>query len=148
MFRRSASEMRILILAPVGRDAPLLAQIIEALSIEPAIVPDAASLLKELPLGVGAAILADEAIPPRQIHELASWLSAEQPWSDPPFIILTPAGQTKEYSQRRSQEFSTLGNFTLIERPVRPETLQSAVRAALRGRMKQYEARSRHEALC
>ncbi|HEY6343874.1 MAG TPA: ATP-binding protein [Bryobacteraceae bacterium] len=147
MFRRGAGEMRVLILAPVGRDATLLAQTVEALSVEPAIVPDAASLLKELPLGVGASILADEAIPPHHIHELTSWLSAEPPWSDPPFIILTPAGQTQAYSHRRSQEFSTLGNFTLTERPVRPESLQSAVRAALRGRMKQYEVRSRQEAL-
>lgn len=67
--------------------------------------------------------------------------------ADPPFVILTPAGQTQEYSHQRSQELSTLGNFTLIERPVQRETLQSAVRAALRGRMKQYEVRSRQEAL-
>jgi signal transduction histidine kinase len=147
MYRRGAKEMRVLILAPVGRDAALLARTVEALSVEPAIVPDAAALLKELPLGVGASILADEAIPPHHIHELTSWLSAEPPWSDPPFIILTPAGQTQDYSHQRSQEFSTLGNFTLAERPVRPETLQSAVRAALRGRMKQYEVRSRQEAL-
>jgi signal transduction histidine kinase len=147
MFRRSASEMRVLILAPIGRDAALLAQIVETLGAAAVVVADVASLLKELPLGAGASILADEAVRPRHIDELTSWLSAEPPWSDPPFIILTPAGQTKEYSYRRSQEFSTLGNFTLIERPVRPETLQSAVRAALRGRMKQYEVRSRQEAL-
>jgi light-regulated signal transduction histidine kinase (bacteriophytochrome) len=51
------------------------------------------------------------------------------------------------HSHQRAQEFSTLGNFTLIERPVRPETIQSAVRSALRGRMKQYEIRSRQQAL-
>jgi len=147
MFRRSSSEMRVLILAPVGRDAALLAQIVDALLMPVVIVPDGAALLNELPLGVGASILADEAIHTHHIHGLTSWLSAEPPWSDPPFIILTPAGQTKEYSHQRSQEFSTLGNFTLIERPVRLETLQSSVRAALRGRMKQYEIRSRQEAL-
>jgi signal transduction histidine kinase len=147
MFRRSDSEMRVLILAPVGRDAALLAQIVDALNMTPAIVPDAAALLKELPLGVGTSIVADEAISSRDIHELTSWLSAEPPWSDPPFIIMTQGGQTEHYSLQRAQEFSTLGNFTLIERPMRPEILQSAVRAALRGRMKQYEVRSRQEAL-
>jgi signal transduction histidine kinase len=147
MFRRSASEMRVLILAPVGRDAALLAQTIDALNVVPVIVPDAPALVKELPLGVGASIVADEAISPNHIHELTSWLSAEPPWSDPPFIVMTPGGQSKQSSHQRAQEFSTLGNFTLIERPMRPETLQSAVRAALRGRMKQYEVRSRQEAL-
>ena len=147
MFRRSANEMRVLILAPIGRDAALLAKIVEALPAEPAIVPHAAAFLKELPLGVGASLLADEAVRPDDIRELISWVSAEPPWSDPPFVILTPAGQTNQYSHQRYKEFSTLGNFTLIERPARPETLQSAVRAALRGRMKQYEVRSRQDAL-
>src|ERR1051326_3246434 len=147
MYRQSASEMRVLILAPVGRDAALLAQIVRALPADPVIVPHTAALLQELPLGVGASLLADEAIRPAHIHQLTSWVAAEPPWSDPPFIILAPTGQSNEYSHRRSNEFSTLGNFTLIERPARPETLQSAVRGALRGRMKQYEIRSRQEAL-
>jgi signal transduction histidine kinase len=147
MFRKSASEMRVLILAPVGRDANLLAQTVETLGLEPAIVPDANALLKEVSQGVGVSIIADEAISPRHIHELTTWLSAEPPWSDPPFIMLTPSGQTMQHSHQRAQEFSTLGNFTLLERPVRPETIQSAVRAALRGRMKQYEIRSQQDAL-
>ena len=147
MFRRSASEMRVLILAPIGRDATLLAQTVETLDLESTIVPDANALVKEVSEGVGVSIVADEAISPRQIHELTSWLAAEPTWSDPPFIVLTPRGQTMPYSHQRAQEFSTLGNFTLIERPVRPETIQSAVRAALRGRMRQYEIRSRQEAL-
>ena len=147
MFRRSSSEMRVLILAPVGRDAALLAQTVATLDVESTIVPDATTLLKEVSQGVGASIIADEAISPRCIHELTLWLSTEPPWSDPPFIILMPRGQTTEYGRQRAQEFSPLGNFTLVERPVRPETIQSGVRAALRGRMKQYEIRSRQEAL-
>lgn len=147
MFRRSASEMRALILAPVGRDATLLAQTVETLDVASTIVPDADALVNEVSQGVGVSIVADEAISVRHIHELTTWLSNEPPWSDPPFIILTPRGQTIQYSHKRAQEFSTLGNFTLIERPVQPETIQSAVRAALRGRMKQYEIRSRQAAL-
>jgi signal transduction histidine kinase len=147
MFRRSASEMRVLILAPVGRDGTLLARTIEALDLETTIVPDANALVAEVSQGVGVSIVAEEAISPGHIHELTSWLSAEPPWSDPPFIVLTSPGQPTQHSNQRAQEFSTLGNFTLIERPMRPETIQSAVRAALRNRMKQYEIRSRQEAL-
>jgi len=139
--------MQVLILAPVGRDAALLAQTVETIDVESTIVPDANALLNQLSQGVGVSIVADEAISARDIHELTSWLSSEPPWSDPPFIILMPPGQTMQYSHKRAQEFSTLGNFTLIERPVRPATIQSAVRSALRGRMKQYEMRSRQAAL-
>jgi predicted ATP-dependent serine protease len=39
------------------------------------------------------------------------------------------------------QHLQVLGNVTLIERPVRTVTLLSAVRAALRSRRRQYEAR-------
>lgn len=147
MFRRSDIEMRVLILAPIGRDADLLAQSLKTIDVESAIVPNVETLLKEAPLGVGAAIIADEAISPEDVHELTSWLSTQPPWSDPPFIILTPGGQSKAYSNERAQQFSTLGNFTLIERPMRPEIIQSTVRSALRGRMKQYEVRSRQEEL-
>ena len=140
--------MRVLILAPVGRDAALLAQALGALDQETAIVPDANALVKEVSQGsVGVSIVADEAISPHHIHKLTSWLSNEPPWSDPPFIVLTPPGRNIQYGHQRAQEFSTLGNFTLIERPMRLETIQSAVRAALRDRMKQYEIRSRQEAL-
>lgn len=147
MFRRSSSEMRVLILAPVGRDAALLAQTVATLDVESTVVLDATTLVKELAQGVGASIIADEAISRHCIQELTSWLSTEPPWSDPPFLILTPRGQSMQYGYERAQEFSTLGNFTLLERPVRPETIQSGIRAALRGRMKQYEIRSRQEAL-
>src|SRR5205823_5113763 len=47
----------------------------------------------------------------------------------------------------RARELLTLGNVTFIERPVRPDTLESSTRAALRARMRQYEIRSRQEAL-
>ena len=139
--------MRVLILTPVGRDADLLAQTLQRIDVESAIVPNTEALVKELDRGVGASIVSDEAISPCYLHELTSWLSSEPPWSDPPFVILTPGGQSKLHSHERAQQFSKLGNFTLIERPMRPEIIQSAVRAALRGRMKQYEVRSRQEAL-
>jgi light-regulated signal transduction histidine kinase (bacteriophytochrome) len=64
-----------------------------------------------------------------------------------PFVVLTSGGRPTPESQRRARELEMLGNFTLIERPVRPETIQSAVRAGLRARQRQYEMRSRQEAL-
>lgn len=147
MFRRDALEMRVLILAPVGRDAALLAQTIAQLDIDTATARDADVLLQMMANGFGAIIVADEAMTIAHLHQMTQWLSAQPPWSDPPFIILTPNGRPSDHTSHRAQEFSSLGNFTLIERPVRPETILSAVRAALRARMKQYEARSRQEAL-
>src|SRR5579871_2986138 len=147
MFRRSASEMRVLILAPVGRDAQLLVDTLGALEIDSQIAADAERLMAMLGEGAGAAIVAEEALSANYVRDLGFWLNSQPPWSDMPFIILTSSGRPTPASIRRAHELETLGNFTLIERPVRPETVQSAVRAALRARSRQYEMRSRQEAL-
>jgi signal transduction histidine kinase len=147
MFRRSGTEMRVIILAPIGRDARLLANTLALLEIETAIAPDAQALLDMLPEGVGAAIVAEEALTREPIQALAAWLASQPPWSDTPFIVLTTSGRPTRESHQRAQELQALGNFTLIERPLRPETVQSSVRTALRARMRQYEIRSRQEEL-
>ena len=147
MFRRSAVEMRVLVLAPIGRDAELLANTLALLQIETAVADNAAALLRMLGEGAGAAIVAEEALRSELVHDLVSWLGSQPPWSDMPFIVLTSSGRPTRENHRRAEEIQALGNITLIERPVRPETVQSSARAALRARMRQYEVRSRQEAL-
>jgi len=147
MFRRSAVEMRVLILAPVGRDARLLADTVEALEIETACCDNAEALITMVEEGAGAAIVAEEALHSSHILLLAKWLESQPPWSDLPFVILSSGGGATPATKARAQRLRTLGNATLLERPVRPETVQSSVRAALRARMRQYEMRSRQEAL-
>jgi signal transduction histidine kinase len=139
--------MRVLILAPVGRDAQLLSATLASLQIEAQIAADAQSLLAMLKEGAGAAIIAEEAISIADMKAVASWLTSQPPWSDPPFIILSSGGRPTPESQQRAHDLEILGNVTLIERPARPETLLSAARAALRARLRQYEIRSRQEAL-
>src|SRR5689334_21612517 len=147
MFRRSAIEMRVVILAPVGRDSQLLSGTLAALGIETQTATDAETLLAKLGEGAGAAIIAEEALNPAQVQALAAWLTSQPPWSDMPFIILTSSGRPTPQSARRAQELESLGYVSLIERPVRPETVQTAIRAALRARQRQYEMRSRQEEL-
>jgi signal transduction histidine kinase len=147
MFRRSPLEMRVVILAPVGRDAALLARTLSALEIDTIVTKDAFALLEVLAEGAGAAIIADEALTSEALSELRDWLSDQRPWSDMPFIVLTSSGMPTRASHLRARELQALGNFTLIERPVRPDTVESSVRFALRARMHQYEIRSRQEAL-
>ncbi len=93
MFRRSAIEMRVVILAPVGRDAQLLADTLSALGIETALARDAETLLRMLGEGAGSAIIAEEALSPDSVRALAVWLHSAPPWSDMPFIVLTSGGK-------------------------------------------------------
>ena len=147
MFRRSVLEMRVLILAPVGRDAALLARTLSALDVDTVVTRDTGALTELLAEGAGAAIIADEALTLAALDSLRNWLSDQPPWSDMPFIVLTSSGEPTRESHLRVRELRALGNFTLIERPVRPDTVESSVRAALRARMRQYEIRSRQQAL-
>jgi len=139
--------MRVLILAPVGRDAALLAKTVAEMGVEPRITETAEICLAMLAEGAGTALLAEEALDPAQVSKFSAWLSEQPTWSDIPLLILTRNGRPTLGSVRSAHELETLGNVTLIERPVRPETVQSSVRAALRARSRQYEIRSSQEAL-
>jgi len=147
MFQRSPAEMRIVILAPIGRDAALLASTLTASGIAVATATDADALLPLLIEGVGGTIIADEALRSSAIQTLAAWIADLPPWSDPPFIVLTSNGLPTRQTNQRAQEFQALGNLTLLERPVRPDTVRLAARSALRARMRQYEVRNSQEAL-
>jgi signal transduction histidine kinase len=147
MFRRNASEMRVLILAPIGRDVRLLAATLEEIDVDAKPAADPGTLLGLLQEGAGSAIVAEEALTTLDTDALTAWLGSQPSWSDMPVIILTCGGRPTAASQRRASVLSAIGNVTFIERPVRPETVQSAVRTALRARIRQYEIRSRQEAL-
>jgi signal transduction histidine kinase len=147
MFQPSKVEMRVAILAPLGRDASLLAGTLASLGIETSIAANLSALLEILPLGIGTAVIAEEVLPQHAIGKLGAALASQPPWSDLPLIVLSSNGRPTRESHRRAMELQALGNFTLLERPVRPETVQSSVRSALRGRMRQYEIRRSQEAL-
>ena len=139
--------MRTVILAPIGRDATLLETSLSALQLDTAIAADARTLTELLTEGAGCAIIAEEALTSGSLETLKAWLAEQPPWSDMPLVVLTFGGRATRQSQRRASELQSLGNVTLVERPVRPDTAVSFVRSALRARMRQYEIRSRQEAL-
>lgn len=147
MFRQTVLEMRAVILAPIGRDAILLANSLAALEVDTAIAADAEALVTLLTEGAGCAIVAEEALPPAGLQALKLWLSEQPPWSDMPFVVLTFSGRATRESHKRADELQALGNVAFVERPGRPDTVVSSVRSALRARMRQYEVRSRQEAL-
>ena len=139
--------MRAVILAPIGRDATLLASSLSGLQVETAIASDTKALTTLLTDGAGCAIVAEEALTSTAIEALKTWLAEQPPWSDMPFVVLTFSGRATRESHRRACELQQLGNVTFVERPVRPDTAVSSVQSALRARMRQYEIRSRQEAL-
>ncbi|MBI3546197.1 MAG: PAS domain S-box protein [Gammaproteobacteria bacterium] len=135
---------RILVLAPWGKDASLTASVLAEAGIESQLCGDVASLVQALTAGAGAVILAEEAISHGRDRIIADVVAQQPTWSDLPLLLLT---RPQADSATVAQAIQTLGNVTLLERPIRVTALVSTVRTALRARQRQYELRDQLQAL-
>ena len=134
----SAAERRLLVLAPVGRDAALIVSLLAKSSVQCAPCRDLDHLLSELQRGAAALLIAEEALA-QQGDRLTQAIVAQPSWSDIPVLILTLPGAESAVVARAVE---ILGNVTLLERPVRTRALASTVRTALRARERQYHTRA------
>jgi len=136
-----------LILAPLGRDAAIAAGMLREYRIPSVICPDLDSLARELNGGVGFVLVTEEALVGRDLRNLSGWINDQPEWSDLPFVVLTRKGGGLERNPEAGRLLDALRNVTFLERPFHPTTLVSLARAALRARLRQYDARARLEDL-
>lgn len=132
-------NLRVLVLARFGRDSELLQTFLKRHGFHSHLLANADDMLNELGRGAAAGIVTEESfnIP------LENWvhrLEMQPPWSDFPLIVLTGSGGSSASSPKLA-ELRNMGNVTLVERPIRSESLLSAVETAMRARMRQYEVR-------
>jgi len=137
----SNHELDVLILAPFGKDAPLIENVLGKSGMNACIVGNAREIVAAIPDKAGAAILAEEALDEATIEELASKLQGQPRWSDFPITVLTGGGLSTAATEVAVRSRSRLGNVSLLERPLRAATMISAVRSALSARRRQYEIR-------
>jgi signal transduction histidine kinase len=140
MTPANAHEQRILILAPRGRDAEVIQEVLLQEGFACAAQPGFDDLLADMRSGAAAAIVAEEALDASGLDRLVGALRDQEPWSDFPLILLVsrPVGLAGAGLRARLGE---LGNVILLERPLNVQTLRSAASSALRGRGRQYAAR-------
>jgi signal transduction histidine kinase/ActR/RegA family two-component response regulator len=129
-------EKRILIYAPTGRDGVLTARVLTVASIESHVCHSSAELALQLGLGCGAVLTVEEALATGAFKVLNDYVLRQPPWSDVPIMLLTHRGND---STTVRHAVSSLGNVSLLERPVRTLTLITSVQAMLRARDKQYQ---------
>lgn len=135
---QSVNELRVLVVAPTGRDGELICGLLGDHNISCMLFPNSARARIEMEAGAGIVIIAEEALPLTEIELWAAEVDGQPSWSDVFFLLLTVPG---ERARRRMLAQQPLGNLVLLERPIRPETLISTVQAALRSRRRQYEMR-------
>jgi signal transduction histidine kinase/ActR/RegA family two-component response regulator len=131
-------EYRILIHAPVGKDARLIADLFARTGIESFVCASLDQLLEEVARGAGALLIGDEAMTPGFMRALGHIVECQQSWSDLPLLIMSRRGVTPAELQQR---YLALGNVALVERPAQGVTLISAAQSALRARRRQYAMR-------
>jgi PAS domain S-box-containing protein len=132
-------ERRLLVLAPTGRDGALTRSVLAESGVRCTLCRDIPHLVQELSLGAGAVLMSEEAISDEaKLFYFGDRLSRQPPWSDLPILLLAHPGAD---SPSVRQAVRTLGNVTLLERPVRVAALMTAVQTALRARARQYHAR-------
>jgi len=139
-------DNRVLIFAPIGRDGPASAELFRGASLEAINCRSLPELVTEMTAGVGAVFLAEEGLFGKDTAPLAQWIASQPPWSDLPFVVLTSHREQPAVVAWRRSIVELLRNVSLLERPVQPITLTSAIQSAIRARRRQYEIRALLEA--
>jgi signal transduction histidine kinase len=133
-------SLRVLVLAQFGRDAELLQSFLQRHQFSSHKVSGPEDFFSELDRGAATAIITEESLK-LSIEEWRKRLELQPTWSDFPLIVLTSSGTNPSIPSAKLSSVRFLGNVTLVERPIRSESLLSAVETAMRARIRQYEVR-------
>lgn len=133
---------RILICAPFGRDSDLIQRELQAAGFSTVECRSIEQLCVRFKDGAGAALIGDQAFAqPGAVGFLSEALAQQPPWSDIPVLVVTSGGGSTEKRREVLRQLQSLGRVTLLERPLRPATLISSLKAAIRTRRQQYQIR-------
>jgi signal transduction histidine kinase len=142
VMARSSTADRVLVLAPLGRDATVVCEVLGSPGIACEATSTLTDLLTHMREGAGAILITQEALSGTGMDELLDFLGTQPSWSDLPVVLLlaetddpTPASVSVLNMLRR------VGTVTVLVRPVPTVALVSAMQSALRARARQYEVR-------
>jgi PAS domain S-box-containing protein len=138
---------KAIILAPRGRDAIVARELLREARLEAIVCADIPDFEQALSDDSGVAVVTEEAMRSADLRGIAAWVRAQPAWSDLPFVILTRRGGGLERNPDAIRLSEVLGNVTFLERPFHPTTFISVARTAMKGRLRQFEARARIEEL-
>ena len=138
-YALNSGNERVMVIAPLGRDATSIADLLNANGFEASICADPSIETDEL-VSAGALIMTEEALEFAQIGYLLAALQNQPPWSELPVIILT-SGPKSRLALLLDKAARAARSATLLERPITTDTLLRAINVALRSRRRQYQVR-------
>ena len=138
-YAPGSENERVMVIAPLGRDATAIADLLNANGFAASICAELSTNTDAL-VAAGALIMTEEALEFAQIGYLLAALQNQPPWSELPVIILTSGGRSR-LTQLLDVAARAARSATLLERPIATDTLLRAINVALRSRRRQYEVR-------
>lgn len=131
-------HMRVLVLVAESKDSRSIPPVLDKIGAEPFMCSSPEQMSTELDKGAGAILLDEETLSLPANRCLTTFLENQPSWSELPIIILLRHGP--ETGLARSALLLP-ADVTIIERPVRVNTLVAIIRSALRSRLRQYLVR-------
>jgi PAS domain S-box-containing protein len=134
---------RVLVLAPIGRDADSARLLAQRHGLRAETVPDMRALAAAIDDDAGAVLITEEALVRADPAPLIGTLSRQPTWSDLPFVFLAAqrTGPTTRDDPARGRLPERVTNVMVLERPLSTVSLLSALDWALAARRRQFEAR-------
>ena len=129
-------DHRVLVFAPVGKDAPLTMDVLRRTDLDGSVCETAHNLCTEFQRGASVIMLTEEALEDPGIGELMECLRTQPAWSDIPVLLFADAERSEIYL-RTLRLLEGLRNVVLLERPIRLGAALSLIRSAMRGRERQ-----------
>ena len=133
----TSEEKRVILVATTSRDSVAIKKVLGEASIDCCPCQDLVELCHQIGDGAAAIIISEEALVINHTY-LGVELSKQDVWSDLPVIVLSKSGIELPVL---TTALPHLGNVSVLERPVRMNTLLSVIRSALRARERQYQVR-------
>jgi len=137
MDSRTDQARRVLVFAPIGRDAELTRELLARHAIAGRRGADLSALVAALDDDVGCVVLVDEALVEEELPLLRKALERQPPWRDLPLVVV--ARDPALVGEAVMQAFPRSASVTLLERPLSGVTLVSAVQACLRATRRHFE---------
>ena len=125
------------VVSPNEADARLAVSFLRENSIEAFALESLTQLTQRLDASIGCAVLMEEALIALEIPALREALARLPAWADLPLVFV--AREVAPLVLLGASAFPESGNVTLLDRPLSPHTLVSAVQVALRASARQSE---------
>src|SRR4051812_44893326 len=131
--------MNVVFVSPNAADAELAAGFLHAEGLQTLHRERIDDLGPLISTGIGCVVAAEEALSEPGVDAFHEALRTQPAWSDLPVVLI--AGQDSSLNALVDRVFPDLGNITLLQRPLHPLTLVSAVGVAMRSRERQLQVR-------